>query len=103
MDIDSLIPVIGALLGGGAIAFYTARPRKDSIIAEASEKAIAVVTTAIARLEADNNRLRERIAVLEAELTTAISARDALEDRVFDLGQQVALLGGDVKRIQDDQ
>lgn len=103
MDVESLIPLIGALLGGGAIAFYTARPRKDSIIAEASEKAISVVKSAIAQLEEDNRKLRERVAALEAELTAAIAARDTLEDRVFDLSQQVGMLGGDVKRMQDDQ
>lgn len=103
MDVESLIPLIAALLGGGAIAFYTARPRKDSIIAEASEKAVAVVTSAIAQLEEDNKRLRERIAVLEHELMSAVAARDALEDRVFDLGRELARLGGDVKKIQEDQ
>lgn len=103
MELEALVPLAAALVAGGGVALYTARPRKDSIIAEASEKAVQVVTSAIAQLEEDNGRLRERVAVLEAELITAVAARDTLEDRVFDLGRQVAALGGDVKKIQDDE
>jgi septal ring factor EnvC (AmiA/AmiB activator) len=82
MDLTSIIPIIVALLAGGGVAFYTARPKKDSIIADAADKAVDVVTKAIDRQENDLRRqgedlldlveelrkARERIAVLESNL-----------------------------------
>lgn len=70
MDIVSLIPVLVAIITGGGVALYTARPQKDSIIAAASEKAVSVVTQAIARLEAENTDLRARVGILEGEVAT---------------------------------
>jgi septal ring factor EnvC (AmiA/AmiB activator) len=82
MDLTALIPILAALFAGGGVAFYTARPKKDSIIADAADKAVDVVTKAIDRQETDLRRqekdledlveelrkARERIAVLESNL-----------------------------------
>lgn len=75
MDLTALVPIAVALGSGGAVAFYTARPRKDSIIADAADKAVGVVGQAIDRQAIDIRSLseqlrlaRERIAVLEADL-----------------------------------
>lgn len=81
IDASSVVPVVVALAGGGAVAFYTARPRKDSIIADAADKAIGVVGKAIDRqaqdlvkLDGELSHARERIAVLEAELQRTTTA-----------------------------
>jgi hypothetical protein len=81
-DLGIFVPIVVALLAGGAVAFYTARPKKDLLIAEAAEKAVAVVVTAIERQEGELRRLteelqvaRERIAVLEAEVARLQEAR----------------------------
>lgn len=99
MDIAAFVPIIVALIGGGAVAVYTARPRKESIIADAAEKAVLVVSSAIDRqaqdLAAVQEQLacaRERIAVLEAE-------RGVLAARVTSLRREVVRLGGDIDRI----
>lgn len=101
MDITQLLPIVIALLGGGAVAIYTARPRKDSIIAEASEKAVEVVSKAIARLENDLAAARTRIEHLEAELRVTRDTANRFEDRVYQLRSEVMRLGGDVERIKD--
>lgn len=81
IDVSSVVPVAVALAGGGAVAFYTARPRKDSIIADAADKAIAAVGKAIDRQAADIvvldeelRKARERIAVLENDLQRTTTA-----------------------------
>lgn len=67
-DITALAPILVALVAGGAVALYTARPQKDSIIATAANTAVDVVNKSLSRLEEDLVQARERIAVLEAQL-----------------------------------
>lgn len=109
MDLVSLIPVLVAIIAGGGVALYTARPQKDSIIAAASEKAVNVVTQAIARLEAENDELRERVVALEAEVRraaadsvlAAATARSS-ERRILALRRELERLGGDGDRINKE-
>lgn len=99
MDLASFLPIVVALMGGGAVAIYTARPRKDSIIAEASEKAVEVVSKAIERLESDLASARTRIEALEAELRVTRELAKTFEERVYLLRTEVMRLGGDVERL----
>jgi chromosome segregation ATPase len=102
MDLAQFIPLIIALVGGGAVAIYTARPRKDSIIAEASEKAVEVVSRAIGRLESDLAVARSRIEALEAELRLTRETAARFEERIYLLKAEVTRLGGDVERLNKD-
>lgn len=90
MDIASLIPVLIAIIAGGGVALYTARPHKDSIIAAASEKAVSVVTQAITRLEAENSELRDRVDVLEAALAECEALTASLRRQIDQLRRRVA-------------
>lgn len=92
MDPSVLVPIFVALLGGGAVAFYTARPRRDSIIAEASKQAVSVVTDALERMEEEMTDRDERIAQLEAELGIA-------EWHLVLLSAEVTRLGGNPKQV----
>jgi septal ring factor EnvC (AmiA/AmiB activator) len=114
-DLTAYIPIIAALLTGGGVAFYTARPKKDSLIADAADKAVEVVTRAIERQEADLRRqqqdlremqgelrmARERIAVLEANLMRVASAAttEALQSALEHLRAEVVRLDGDIHRV----
>lgn len=85
-DLAGIGPIIGALIAGGAVTFYTARPRKNTLIAEAADKAVDVVTKAIDRQEIlitqqatalrvheeELRKARDRIVALETELRTTI-------------------------------
>lgn len=102
MDLASFLPIVVALIGGGAVAIYTARPRKDSIIAEASEKAVEVVSKAIERLESDLAMARTRIETLEAELRVTRELAKTFEERVYLLRTEVMRLGGDVERLNKE-
>jgi chromosome segregation ATPase len=90
-----LAPIIGVLTAAGGIVggLYFARPRKDTLVAQAADTAVEAVTKSIARQTADleNQRVqladqqaqlttaRERIAVLEAELQrTQLATTEAL-------------------------
>lgn len=84
LDIASLVPIIVALIAGGAVALYTARPKKDSIIAEASERAIGVVTKAIEQLEGELKEARETIAELRFEIK-ACKETIAMANRTIEL------------------
>lgn len=71
-----VVPLIVALLAGGGVAIFTAKPHRESIIAAASKNAVDVVNVALSTLEADNGRLRRRVGMLErhvARLSAAIS------------------------------
>ena len=101
-----VLPLLMVLAGGGWVAFYTAKPRKDSIITEASERAVNVMDKAIDRLDAEAIEARERIAVLEAllarneaEVARLTKVNVALEARIVVLRDEVTKLGGDVEKI----
>lgn len=99
MDASAFIPALVALLGGGSVAFYTARPKKDSIIAEASERAVAVVREALERMEDEVKGCNERCAQLEAQLGKEMFRAGRLEKRVTALSAEVTRLGGNVAAV----
>lgn len=110
MDIAALAPIIVALVTGGAVTFYTARPRKNTLIAEAADKAVDVVTKAIDRQEAqirqqaeDLRSARERIAALETQLRNSIEAVNALRREVRRLGGDVEQINGRIGEADDDR
>lgn len=93
-DVTAFAPIVVALAAGGAVTFYTARPRKQTLIAEAADKAVDVVTKAIERQEVqlkhqaealrlqeeELRKARDRIVVLETQLRTTIeSTAEALK------------------------
>lgn len=92
MDISPLIPIIAALLGGGAVALYLARPRKDSLAVETSKNALEIVDAALERLEDDMKDRDERVAQLEAELGKEMY-------KVSLLAREVTRLGGDATAV----
>lgn len=92
MDVTAFVPIIVALIAGGALTLYTARPRKSSIVAEAADKAVIVVGKALDRQEEELDKARRRIVLLE-------DAAILLEARVHRLRDEVERLGGDVERI----
>lgn len=107
-DITALAPILVALVAGGAVALYTARPQKDSIIATAASTAVDVVNKSLSRMEKeriqdreDLAQARERIAVLEAQLLRerAESGRiSELEAELQDANQRVAQLRSTLQR-----
>lgn len=84
-----LVPIVVAILAGGGVAFYTARPQKDSIIASASKNAVEVVNQAIERLEADNVKLRNRVTALERDREVAARHVRKLNEAIVELGGTV--------------
>lgn len=85
LDLTPLIPVIIAIIGGGGIAWYTAKPKREGMIAEASERAVAVVKDAIERLEHELYESRQRMAILEEQLRHAKEERDKIEGELREL------------------
>lgn len=99
MDLTVFVPILVALIGGGAVAFYTARPRKDSIIAEASKQAVDVVNTVLERLEEEMTDCLEQVSVLEANLAKEMVKTNRLKRQVRLLSREVRRLGGDPSTI----
>lgn len=113
MDLTAFVPIIVALIAGGAVAFYTARPRKNTLIAEAADKAVDVVTKAIDRQEVqlqhqaeslraqeeELRKARDRIVALEIQLRNTIELTAQAEQRIAALHKEVERLGGDIEGI----
>lgn len=102
MDPAILIPIFAAFLGGGAVALYLARSQRDSIIVGASDKAVDVVTKALDRQEEDNEKLRERVRLLEVALGEAVEVSQECRRRVEALTRRVEELGGKVDDLSGD-
>lgn len=92
IDIGPLLPVLIALAGGGGVAWYTARERKESIIVEASEKAMVVVSQAVKQLEKDLREARDRVTTLEAQLDAVRDDRDRISGELVRVREQVVEL-----------
>lgn len=86
----------------GAVGFYTARPKRDSIIVEASDHAVAVVQRSLGRLEDEMTGCYERIAVLEAEVAGEMVRADRAERQIKALSRELKRLGGDPTHILRD-
>lgn len=116
MDLLSIVvPLLVALAAGGGVAFFTAKPQKDSIIAAASKNAVEVVNSAITRLETEskklrveNKDLRERVTILENEgedlgqrLALAQRISNECRRRIRELNKAIIALGGTVEHKDD--
>lgn len=94
MDLSILVPILTAFAGGVG-ALFLLGPRKNSIIAEASQHAVEVVEKALERMEDEMVSCHEQIARLEGELGREMAGRHALELQVDVLSAEVRRLGGD--------
>lgn len=99
MDPSTLLAIVLALIGGGGVGLYTARPKKDSIIADASQTAVAVVESAMERLEEEVRGAHERVAMLEGQLGKEMAKTIKLRKQHDALVAEVRRLGGDPQRV----
>lgn len=99
----AVLAIIAALVSGGGVAFYHARPRRESIIAEASRTAVEVVNAGIEHLEKENVQLHKRIRDLERdqydhdkELAEAMRTIAECREHIRRVTAAVIKLGGEV-------
>lgn len=109
MDLDSLVPVLLALLGtggvvGALVAFLKVRPEAGQIAVDASQGALLVQTGVITTLREENEQLRKRLENLESTVAMLHDIRRRVSNLEYQRDQLLAensRLRNRVKHLED--
>lgn len=100
LSLQTVVTVLIALLGGGGLAaWFTIKPQRDSIIAQATKTSVEAVNEVVGTLRDQLVSARGEIARLEGELTAA--RKFASEDRSR-LEEKIVELRGRIDWLEDE-